>query len=143
MNHQASAQRKSRVCAPGLHQKTQGNHSVTTRRPQPPYAHTARRRLSEYMRNKIAAFGTLFVHCGRDAWDWKIDPRAAVIAPEDQDPALLDWSVCKLATGPVLVISRNASQAHLEATARACLRDGARKVLFVGLGTCPIWEAAP
>jgi len=130
----------------GQFKKTHTNHSAPTRRPQPPYAHTARRRLSEYMRNKIAAFGTLFVHAGRDAWDWKIDPRAAVLSPEDQDPALLDWSVCKLATGPVLVISRNASQAHLEATARACLRDGARKVLFVGLKDAPgipMWEAAP
>jgi len=117
-----------------------------TRRPQPPYAHTARRRLSEYMRNKVAGFGTLFVHAGRDAWDWKIDPRAALLSPEDQNPALLDWSVCKLATGPVLVINRNASQAHLEATARACLRDGAHKVLFVGLKDAPgipMWEAAP
>lgn len=109
----------------------------------PPYSRTARLRLSEYMRNKVAGFGTLFVHAGRAAWDWKDDTRAAVLSPEDKDPALLDWSVCKLATPPVLVINRNASQAHLEATARACLRDGARKVLFVGLGTLPIWEAAP
>jgi len=119
------------------------NHSAPHRRPQPPYAHTARRRLSEYMRNKVAAFGTLFVHARRDAWDWMYDTRAAVLSPEDQDPALMDWSVCKLATAPVLVINRNASQTHMEATARACLRDGARRVLFVGLGTCPIWEAAP
>jgi len=61
------AQQKGWVCAPSLHQKTQGNNSVTPRRPQPP--------------------------CAR--------------------------------------------------TARACLRDGARRVLFVGLGTLPVWEAAP
>ena len=111
-------------------------------RTQPPYSRTARLRLSEYTRNKVPAHGTLFVHCGRDAWSWKDDPRAALLSPEDQDPALLDWSVCQLATPPVLVINRNASQAHLEATARACLRDGARRVLFVGLGTLPMWEAA-
>jgi hypothetical protein len=140
---QPNTQRKSRVCAPGLHQKTQLNHSVQVRRPQPPNARTARRRLSAYMRNKVAGFGTLFVHAGRDAWDWMYDTRAAVLAPEDQDPALLDWSICQLAAPPVLVINRNASQAHLEATARACLRDGARRVLFVGLGTLPMWEAAP
>jgi len=137
------AQQKGRVCAPGLHQKTQGNHSVTPRRPQPPCARTARARLAPYAATKIAAFGTLFVHCGRDAWDWMYDTRAAVLSPEDDDPAARDWSICQLATQPVLVINRDSSQAHLEATARACLRDGARRVLFVGLGTCPIWEAAP
>jgi len=85
----------------------------------------------------------LFIHAGRDAWDWMYDTRAALLSPENDDPAARDWSACKLATQPVLVINRNASDAHLAATAKACLRDGARKVLFVGLGTCPIWEAAP
>jgi hypothetical protein len=118
------------------------NNSAPARRPQPPNARTARARLAPYMATKIAGFGTLFVHAGRDVWDWMYDTRAAVLAPEYQDPALLDWSVCKLATQPVLLINRNASQAHLEATARALLRDGARKVLFVGLGTLPMWEVA-
>ena len=101
-----------------------------SRRP-PPYSRTARARLSEYMRNKVAGFGTLFIHAGRAAWDWKDDTRAAVLSPEDQDPAARDWSVCQLATPPVLVINRNASDAHLAATAKACLRDGARRVLVL------------
>lgn len=101
-----------------------------SRRP-PPYSHTARVRLSEYMRNKVAGFGTLFVHAGRNAWDWKDDPRAAVLSPEHDDPAARDWSVCQLATPPMLVINRNASDAHLAATAKACLRDGARRVLVL------------
>jgi len=129
--HQSPAQQKGRVCAPGLHQKTQLNHSVQVRRPQPPNARTARRRLSEYMRNKVAGFGTLFVHAGRDAWDWMYDTRAAVLSPEDQNPALLDWGVCKLATQPVLIINRNASDEHLGRVVRACLRDGAARVLVL------------
>ena len=140
------AQQKTGEGRPGYLQKAHSNHSAPARRLQPPCAHTASRRLSPYMRNKIAAFGTLFIHAGRDAWSWKDDPRAAVLSHEDQDPALLDWSVCKLATPPVLVINRGASQAHLEATARACLRDGAQKVLFIGLKAAPgipLWEAAP
>jgi hypothetical protein len=95
------------------------------------------------MRGKVPGYGTVFINTGRAAWEWKDDPRAALLSPENDDPADRDWSVCKLATQPVLVINRNASDAHLAATAKACLRDGARKVLFVGLGTCPIWEAAP
>jgi len=102
------------------------------RRPQPPYAHSALRRLAPYMKGKTPGFGTLFVNAGRDAWAWKNDPRAAVLAPEDQDPALLDWTVCKRATPPVLLINRNASDDHLVATAKACLRDGAVRVFILG-----------
>ena len=100
-------------------------------RTQPPYSRTARARLSEYMRNKVPAYGTLFVHAGRDAWDWKDDPRAAVLSPEDSDPAALVWSVCQLATPPVLIINRNASDEHLGRVVRACLRDGAARVLVL------------
>jgi len=113
---------------------------------QPPYANTARRRLAQYMKGKTPGFGTLFINAGRNAWDWKDDPRAAVLSPEDRDPGDLDWSVCQFATPPILVINRNASDAHLEATARACLRAGARKVMFLGLKNAPcipMWEAAP
>jgi len=101
------------------------------RLPQPPCARTARNRLSPYMRTKIAGYGVLFVHAGRDAWSWKDDSRAAVLSPEDQDPATRDWSLCKLAIPPILVINRNSSDAHLEATAKACLRDGAHRVLVL------------
>ena len=102
------------------------------RLPQPPYARIARTRLSQFMRTKVACFSTLFVHAGRDAWDWKNDSRAAVLSPEGQDPATRDWTVCKLATPPVLLINRNASDEHLAATARACLRDGAVRVFILG-----------
>jgi len=138
-----STHKKTGGGSPGQSQNLQSNHSHTTRRPQPPNARTARARLQPYMRGKVPGYGTLFVHAGRDAWDWMYDTRAAVLSPENDDPAARDWSVCKLATAPVLVINRNASDAHLAATAKACLRDGAHKVLFVGLVTCPIWEAAP
>ena len=134
--------KKTEVARPGHSQNHYTNHSAPARRPQPPNARTARLRLSPYMRNKVAGFGTLFINAGRDAWDWLHDTRAAVLSPEDEDPELLDWSVCKLATQPVLILNRNASQAHLEAVAKACLRDGAQRVLFVGLGTLPMWGAA-
>jgi len=137
----AVAQKNSRVCEPGHSEKPQFNHSFTPRRPQPPNARAARRRLSEYMRGKVPGFGTLFIHAGRGAWDWLDDPRAAVLSPDDIDPASRDWSVCQLATPPVLIINREASEQHLEATAMACLRGGARKVLFVGVDALPIWEA--
>lgn len=97
----------------------------------PPYAHTARTRLSPRLQGRIPGFGTLFIHAGLDAWGWKDDNRAFVLAPEDTDPALLDWSVCQLAAPPVLVINRHASDAHLADVARACLRDGARRVLVL------------
>lgn len=112
----------------------------------PPYTRQAAARLAEYNRDKVPAYSTLFIHAGREAWDWKGDNRAFVLSHEYTDPAALDWSICQLATPPVLVINRNASQAHLEATARACLRDGARKVLFLGLKDTPgipLWEAVP
>jgi len=94
------------------------------RLPQPPYARTARNRLSQYMRGKVPGFGTLFVNAGRAAWDWKNEPNAFVLSPEDEDPATRDWGVCTQATQPILIVNREASQSHLEATARACLRDG-------------------
>lgn len=117
-----------------------------TRRAQPPYATQARHRLSAGQATRTPGYGTLFIHAGRTAWVWKDDTRAAVLSPEHDDPAARDWSLCRLAVPPVLVINRNASQAHLEATARACLRDGAQKILFLGMKDAPgipMWEAAP
>lgn len=101
-----------------------------SRRP-PPCSRSARAKLAAYHQQGVGGLRSLFIHAGRAAWDWKDDTRAALLSPEDEDPAARDWSVCQLATPPVLVINRNASDAHLAATAKACLRDGAARVLVL------------
>lgn len=94
----------------------------------PPYSNQARQRLHPSQAKRVPGHGVLFVHVGRAAWDWKGDPRAFILSPADQDPAAHDWSVCALATPPVLLIDRGATDEHLERVALACLRDGARRV---------------
>ena len=97
----------------------------------PPYSNQARQRLHPSQAKRTPAFNTLFVHVGHAAWDWKDDSRAFMLSPADQDPAAHDWSVCTLATPPVLLIDRGATDEHLERVAMACLRDGARRVLVL------------
>jgi len=110
----------------------------------PPYSKQARQRLHPSQAKRVPGFGTLFVHVGRAAWDWKDDNRAFVLSPNTQDIEACDWSVCALATPPVLLIDRGATDDHLKRVALACLRDGARRVrvlqpghdsvTFTGLG---------
>ena len=100
-------------------------------RTQPPYATQARHRLSASQATCTPGHGTLFVHAGHGAWDWKDDSRAFVLSPNFQDIEACDWSVCALATQPVLIINRGATDDHLGRLARACLRDGARRVLVL------------
>ncbi|MEW5838358.1 MAG: hypothetical protein AB1717_05960 [Pseudomonadota bacterium] len=97
----------------------------------PPYSNQARQRLHPSQAGRTPAHQTLFIHAGRNAWDYKSDPCAFVLSPCDQDPAAHDWSVCKLATPPVLIVDRGATDDHLERVALACLRDGAQRVLVL------------
>ena len=122
-------------------QNQHANHSARPSRPQarafrqfPPYSNQARQRLDPSQAKRTPGFSTLFIHAGLDAWDWKDDPRAFVLSPADQDPAAFDWSVCALATPPVLLIDRGATDEHLERVALACLRDGAQRVRVLQRG---------
>ena len=122
-------------------QNTHLNHSPSHSRPQarafrqfPPYSNQARRRLDPSQARRIAAFSTLFIHAGLDAWDWMYDTRAAILSPVGQDVEACDWSVCALATPPVLLIDRGATDEHLERVALACLRDGAQRVMVLQPG---------
>ena len=122
----------------GIHQSQHAKPSPSPTRPQaralPPYSNQARRRLDPSQARRIAAFSVLFIHAGREAWDWKDDPRAFVLSPHDHDPAAHDWSVCARATPPVLLIDRGATDDHLERVAMACLRDGAERVMVLQRG---------
>ena len=138
-----AAQQKAPGGNEGNHswQSRHTNHSARPSRPQarafrqfPPYSNQARRRLDPSEARRIAAFGTLFVHVGFEAWDWMYDTRAAILSPVGQDVEACDWSVCALATPPVLVIDRGATDEHLERVALACLRDGAQRVMVLQPG---------
>ena len=100
----------------------------------PPYSNQARQRLHPSQAGRIPAFDTLFVHVGHSAWDFKDDRCAFVLSPNFQDVESCDWSVCALATPPVLVIDRGATDEHLERVAMSCLRDGALRVMVLQPG---------
>ena len=100
----------------------------------PPFSNQAHHRLHPSQARRIPAFGTLFIHAGHSAWDWKDAPRAFVLSPEPSTVWGMDWSVCALATPPVLLIDRGATDEHLERVAMACLRDGAQRVMVLQPG---------
>jgi len=119
------AQQKGRVCAPGLHQKTQGNHSGAPRRPQPPFAKLALERLPKF-------FG-LVVFLG----DWNAafaDPRPAVLIPENADVLDYDWSKIFKATPKreghkIVIVERGrVSEDRAKAVATALLAIGFTRV---------------
>ena len=115
----------------GLEQNLVGHVNATPRRLQPPYANLARQRLHPSMAGRVPGFGSMFVHVGANAWDWKSDSRAFLVVPHGVNTENLNFSVCALATQPILVIDRGASDAELAVVARAIIRDSGQRCYVI------------
>lgn len=115
----------------GLEQNLVGHVNATPRRLQPPYANLARTRLHPSMAGCVPGFGSMFVHVGANAWDWKSDSRAFLVVPHGANTENLNFSVCKLATQPILVLDRGASDDELAAVARAIIRDSGQRCYVI------------
>jgi hypothetical protein len=80
---------------------------------------------------------TIWVACGSDAWNYarqRIDNHMIVVTPSGEDPHGFDW---RPFTGhaPVLIARCGAAtDAEVDALARALIRDGAQRVLDVDVG---------
>ncbi|OOC10587.1 hypothetical protein [Thioalkalivibrio halophilus] len=95
-----------------------------TGRRWPPYA----RQHADALRRPVC---TVWVAVGADAWRWaRSRPNHHVlVAPEDTDPASLDWRCCRGHDPVLLQRVGHVDGERVERLVRALLRDGVQRVL--------------